>query len=623
MTRTRRARPASAAALAWVCAWLPLLVLGVAASIADRRASDLLHWSLAAALTPLVFRGFAPTLRRALPILAVLVSSALVGETFVARWTWHPVAGLPGSVATQRWLGTVGAQTMEAGPAGGSVERVWTLPEAVDGPLVLSFDVRQTAGPAGWSWYAYDPGFAVRPVPGADGFAEVTTPPDRGSYVTRRIDTGAPLAGRTFRASLRLRASEPLDYAASACRGVLLREVGGSGAASCFAQQLTTAWQDLTFTWRVPDTATSPIIRIELRVEAASFEVGDVRLEEASDAGWAPLGPLEPAGMVVTVAVPGAPPIDWPRRVVVPTTDPWTSWAWRLEEPAVGAGDAVRVLLRLEPATAIQVRGAELRTGSRATLPPRTVPPRAEGWWGHPNLAGHALASLGAAASATAPSAAAAAVLGAVTLVGTQTTGSRTAFVTALVVLFGLVWFTRRRDAGRRRSTPWAVAAFMVIATVAATLGGLSDRVANGPLDDGNTISRMAIWEHAWEIVRERPWSGLPAMRTFRDSWGTPAANASEATPTHAHNLWLDLGASHGWPGLAAGVAWAIGVLVVSLRYLPPVATIVTLGFLLLQTTDVTAPNTSVYLPYVAFMTILLGRRMRTEAAGEARRMSA
>lgn len=600
-----RRRGAFRPELGWLVAWSPMVLVGALAAATGREAAaSSLVWVAVVVLVPILTGRLAPGLRIALTVASIAVATVLVAEASLARTTWRALPAQP--AATNRVLAAVGPQVLAARPDGGGAERVWRR-RGDAGPVTVAFEVMRSEGPAGWSWYAYDPAFVVTPIPDAPGYARVATPPDRGSYVTRRTQTSAPLAGRTFRASLRLRTSEPLVYDERACRGVLLREVGGGGTASCFALAASDEWRAYAFTWQAPAEATSRTIRIEVRIEAAWFEVGDVALEELGAAGWIPLGPLEPAGIMVAAAVPGAPPVEWPTRVLAPGADAWTAQALEFADPRWT--DDVRILVRLEPGTTASLRHTTATDDRGRRLRPEPLPARTQGWFGHPNLAGHALASIGLAAVAAAPTAAAAGVVAAASLAGIATTGSRTALVVALLAMGAFVVVRARgpRGAGPPR---WR---WLVAAVVVAAFGMLSERGSILPSNDGNAVPRSEIWSFAWRAVVDRPLSGL-GPTSFREAWIARFPEAPSPAPAHAHNLWLEVGAAQGIVGLALALTWSLLLLRFARRHLGGRGLVVTGALLLLQATDVTLPNAYVYVPYAAWVALEFAERRRSVA---------
>lgn len=86
----------------------------------------------------------------------------------------------------------------------------------------------------------------------------------------------------------------------------------------------------------------------------------------------------------------------------------------------------------------------------------------------------------------------------------------------------------------------------------------------------GSGRSRLEIWKAAIACWRERPWLGhgpdtfamvFPRFQTpdyWRFEWGT--------LPAHAHSIYLHTLATRGVLGLAAGLAWALGLLLAARR---------------------------------------------------------
>jgi O-antigen ligase len=216
---------------------------------------------------------------------------------------------------------------------------------------------------------------------------------------------------------------------------------------------------------------------------------------------------------------------------------------------------------------------------------------RPYGSLGHPNLLGAVTASALAASLPLIlldhrrrwPLALAAGLLGTATLL----TLSRAAWlgtVAGALVAAGLWRGTLRDDStggapapgglpARRRAV--LVAAAVTSAVVLIVLG-----IAGGPLKarfaellapgGGSGRSRLEIWKTALACWEARPWLGqgpdtfalvFPRFQTpdyWRFEWGT--------LPVHAHSIYLHTLATRGVLGLAAGMAWALGLLLAARR---------------------------------------------------------
>jgi hypothetical protein len=601
----RRDRPPAGFVRSWWFAWGPLLALGIAHAVGRWGGTATAAWAGLALGVGWIVAGarFAP-FRPLLAALAVTVT-VLAAEGAVATSTWHPTDA--SGVGLERLVATFGSQRLD-GP--NRYERVWRGHDR-DGPTVVSLELRSVDGPSGWSWYAYDAGFVVEPLPrGPDGYARITPPAHGGSYVTRRIDTHAALAGRTFRARLRLRAAEPFEAAAPACRGVLLREVGGTNATACFPLALGTEWSDHEFAWDVPATATSSLIRIELRIGTASFEVGDVELEEAVPAGWRSFGPLEPAGVRLIAAIPGVAPIGWITEVVLPTPD-WQRVTVRLDDPRIAPDADLRLIVHPEARTAVEVRGTDVRRpidddAATVRLTPLPRPLRRSAAFGHPNLAGHGLALAGLLTVASAPTLVGALAAAALTLGGVAWTGSRAAWIVALFGIVALLLRGRRAQGARLRgpTIPLLIAAVALAALLGLSLRG-STPGALQVLGRGaaNEVSRVEILTFAARTMLAHPLAGI-GEDGFAERWRAANPDDRRTVPQHGHNLWLHLGATHGLPGFAAALWLSAALLGVSWRWGGRSGRVVVVAALLLQLTDFTLPYAGVLGPLL----LALGR---------------
>jgi hypothetical protein len=605
----RRSKPPPDFVRAWLLIWSPMLTLGIVRTATGLPAAELLLWPLLAVLGGLtVASGRVMAYRGALSGLLV-VTAGLVAEHLVATRTWSPANAA--GVSISRYAAAFGPQVLR-GPA--TYERVWRG-SGTRAPTLVTLDVRLRAGAVGWSWYAYDPDFVIEPLPHEPtGFARITPPDHGGSYVTRRVDTGAALAGRTFRARLRLRAAEPFETPAPACRGVLLREVGGSGAVACFPTSITTEWSDIELTWQVPDAASSSTLRIELRMPLPWFDVGEVHLEESTPAGWRTLGPLEPAGVRLTGVLPNAPTLDWITAVVVPTPE-WQSVALRVDDPRVEADADLRVLLRPEAGTEIEVRDVAAQSAPDAStaatpgalaLRPLARPQRRSAWFEHPNLAGHSLALAGLLAVSSAPTGTAAIGAAAVALGGVALTGSRTAWLVAIVGATYLLW-RRTGWLGRRRRIMAVAAMLAAVVLVGSSLWGPTPAsmllLGRGA---ANEVTRPEILAYAFSTMLEHPLRGI-GDRAFDQRWAE-AAGQPRTPPRHGHNFWLHYGAAYGVPGFLVAI-WVSGGLLLAARRWGGRHGTALVGFaLLLQTADFTLSYAGV------FAVLLFAFRQRCEA---------
>jgi len=159
---------------------------------------------------------------------------------------------------------------------------------------------------------------------------------------------------------------------------------------------------------------------------------------------------------------------------------------------------------------------------------------------------------------------AAAITLMALTLVLTQ---SRNGFLSLVVGLAGgLLW-----QRGRFR---WLLALFLVLLVAPLVLGalpGIADEPLSGflsRLDDGSKagpapeeswLARVEMWQAALHLMGDYPviGAGLYQFEAVSRANEVYRTIRPDQALTHAHNLWLQVGAGMGWPGwLAAALLW-------------------------------------------------------------------
>jgi O-antigen ligase len=275
----------------------------------------------------------------------------------------------------------------------------------------------------------------------------------------------------------------------------------------------------------------------------------------------------------------------------------------RLEVRAASGGGPITIVAQVEPGVAVQLADANFGLADWRMR----APERVQLWYGHPNLAGHALVALAGAVVATAPLGVAWASA-VVALPAIVVTGSRAALlafavlVAALVVRSSRSWPIRRRWGLALVLGALAVLAVAVVEPNAATLQAL-----NRTTD--NAIPRTEIWGFAIETARARPWTGI-APATFAEAWRDAHPGDARRAPAHAHDLWLDLAVRYGVAGLFVAVGWTGSLVVVAARWAPK-ALVAVVPILVLQVFDTTLPIGWVLLPAVVAIGIAVRTRER------------
>lgn len=185
------------------------------------------------------------------------------------------------------------------------------------------------------------------------------------------------------------------------------------------------------------------------------------------------------------------------------------------------------------------------------------------------------LASLGLLGATGRLPAIAQVIAGSAMLYGLSLTGSRSSWVYLTVLLVGAVAGTRRLDARLRRrlTTAAAVAVGLFVAIQLILASGVMSLAPTAvttaqrlPVRAPGGEERWTIWAGAWRIFLESPWAG-GGYGSFAARFFDVAPDLDPPLPSiaahHAHNMFLQVGAELGIPGLslllAGGILWWLG----------------------------------------------------------------
>lgn len=481
-----------------------------------------------------------------LGFLAALAGLLVVGFGLQAS-TAHMLA------SADAGIGSYLTRTSRLGPRDmyWSTAKEWRVDPSV-GAVEVSLDLRLVAGSPGSDWYRYHPQMTIAPCEGPTGggcsrIGVPEAPQDaRPLNISRELDTGAPLAGRTFRLLASLRSET--QQSTSGCEGLVLQENGGGYRGQCRVVELSGEWTPYAVEWTAPEGVTGSELRVLVSNIASAYEIADVTVEELTDEGWRSLGPLEPQGLQVAVRNVGMGRQDTEAHTLVPTEE-WESHRLVLDSAGLVADGLLRLNFQLEGLVGVEVR--DLRVvplgGSEA------LAPASEGRWnlgfGQPNLLGHSAAATGTAVAALAgaPWVQGLGLLGAFVLV--VQSGSRTALVA--LALFSLLLALQL---GRRR---FRVALLVGVVVAAAGVAVLAPAPLQrfSSLQDGNAVARSEIRAVAAAAMVQHPLTGL-GERSFASYWVEESGGWPNLAPNHAHNFVLQLGAQYGVPGLVAALAF-------------------------------------------------------------------
>ena len=574
--------------LVWIVPWAGLLVVGLL-NVRSAAGQQLVLQSAGAVLAGILL---VPTGRRSLLlglVLGVAVTMlAGLAERELTRGLWMPYpAGAPLS-DMRAGVSTVSGDDPSWFRNGvGLVQKDWLVPEGAT-RLTLSFEARSTTDVADWQWYTNSPATRQERLE-ADG-VPFTRLSGLERAVVRRVRSGEPLAGRSVRVSVELRA--PGSVGTEAC-GLEIRTFQPSFS-ECSDLALSTDWQRHELVVTFPEGAFGSTFEVALRQTATgSLDVRTLEVGVEADDGWRPVDVVEPAGVHVRFPFPGIHVFDQASLNLVPGPE-WSRHEIKVDLP--GGLRQVSGLLQVERGLVVELRDIELVAADGRTAR-ASAGDRIDLWRGDPNIAGHGLATAGVTGMALAGHVGIAVAIALAVLAAVELTGSRTAFfadVLSAVLTVG-------------RFVKWRAGGALIVIGVAAAAMVLAFGVGLEPLgrvavlSDQNAVSRTEIWSSAADMLRSAPMSGVG---DFPQAWLNMHGNASGTTPTHAHNLWLHMGAVHGLPGLLAAAWLAASLCLLAWRWDRLRALSAVLVVLVLNLLDMTLLSAGVLFPLIALLNV-------------------
>ena len=538
----------------WAWVWAPLVVLWLVLALQG----EVNTWLLLQAGVGLAFASVAiarvPRLFGAGLLAALTVAVAFgVVERELSRALW--VDGATPQSVSDRIRGVTRLSGDSAGWRRNGVrliEKSWRTDSTAEA-LELSFEAKLLAGNPGWQWYTNHPETHQELLAANDGKGtRITNPANERRYVVQRVRTDGPVAQRTFRATLELRA--PFSTVAEGCDGLQIRTLDPI-IQHCQSIALDESWREFTIKTRFPAEARQPAFELIInRINAPLFEVRNPRIEELRNGTWLPIEHVEPAGVQVRLPLEGVHIFSEPTLNFVPENT-WQRHVLRLEGDVVSDLDAVQLVLQLEAGLEIALREVSMRAADGTPLAAAPLA-RLDLWFPHANLAGHALVAGGLLLLLLVRGPTLCVTSTALVLVAVFLTGSRAAWGAALV---GMPWILWLRLAGRERLFTIAILAVAGAAMILGLGGDALGRLQLWAAYDDNPVTRVEIWHIAYQGFLEHPWTGVEAREGgFAAYWQKRYSGDSAQQVTHAHNVWLAFASSYGVPGLVA-ILWLTG----------------------------------------------------------------
>lgn len=583
----------------WPVSLLPLAILEAAVGHIEASLSWVGEAAIALVASALM-RGERRSVGRGLLIGLAVLTTIMVLTQFNANRLWLNSPDADAAFKLARLIAT-GTQTVNA-----ASEHSWTIPKGTS-RVTLRTVLRDARGSWAWAWRTHGP-VEIRPLASAGpSAARIRFGSGDDPYVMRWFDQPVPIAGKRFRVTLEARSDSPV--LPGGCRGISLQAWGHGGGTSCQSLVLSSSWQSFHYEWTPPPTAQTHDLRIVLKGTTGQvIDVRKVQLFEYSADGWKKLGPLAPAA--VTVQFEWIQPHGTQTRVLAAA--PGKSWQTiSASLKGLPSKSVSRVSVSLAPTgqSAVTVGPTIVRAGDQE-LRAAGTPLRQSAWFGHPNLAGHSIASLALGLLLIATSLRVRLAAFALTAVAIYLTGSRTAFVAAIAGMALLILLSHRR--ARKFLVPLMVLlTFTVLLVIGSTL--LRDPVGRLTFDRVHSnVPRLAIWKGALDAFEAHPLFGLAgAGKTFASYWETAKPDPNHVPITHAHNLWLELASNYGVVGLSCGLWLTLGLLTVGWRRARAPGLVLVTSVLLMNVVDYTLLYSGVLLPLILALNVA-DKRART-----------
>ena len=487
------------------------------------------------------------------------------------------------------------------------VEKVWDLPAQVE-EVELSFQTKYVEGTADWDWYTNDPETEVELHEAelqseGEPFTRVLNPQ---RYIVRRVNTGSPVGGRTFRASLELRT--PTNVTAANCKGLQLRTFQEIHSV-CEGLELDATWRRYTLETTFPPDAKLPAFELTVQDPGTTYlDVRNVLVQEHVGGTWLDLPPPEPAGVLVRLDLPERHIFAHPRLQFIPQKE-WQTYSLTVAPPLLEGLERVSFILQVEGGLSVALRDVRL-----VSLTPDTPNPRALAltrfryWFSHANLAGHTVVSVSIVLLTFVRSGWLGGVLFLLALLSTYLSGSRAALLALGLGSLGIGWL------GLRRKGRWFLAGLAVAGLFVLAYTGTLTPLWSWRDFSVNPVGRLEIWRVGYQTALQHPLFGIGA-----DNFGQAWAQAGQAIPvSHAHNLWLDFAASYGVPGLLASLWLTAGFLALAWRWGRWRGLALVVPIFVMNVFDYTFFYSGVLFPLILGLNALRQGRLGTQAASAA-----
>jgi hypothetical protein len=428
------------------------------------------------------------------------------------------------------------------------ITRYWSLTTPLT-DLNLEFEARLVEGFTAWDWYRSESGVTLTPT-SEDGRRYINIiGSDQNSYVVRHLEIGKTLPDRQIRIRFdaRIHTNTRLGF------NPIISFVNASGKAIREKSvSLTSNWQPYTLEELITEKSAGSRLSVTLsHIGDNSIDIRDFRLEEKHDTIWKEVGPMAPSGFDLTMMWPGT--NQTTISLAMRPNDQWQKFSFPIHVPPEAATGTLASILHVGPNLTLEIQNANLKkpvpsnnnqTAGRITEQNPLSDLRSAFWFGHPNIAGHIIATIAMTVQILNRSMILALITFVLSTFDVTLTGSRTALI-GIAASIPLIATMSRQS---KRSIQIIVGIIIVL--------GLSTIIVSpqlitrlNVLEIGKETPRSTIWGIAWQAFSQHPWTGL-TDNSFSTYFLQNAPNITNDAVQHAHNIWLEMAQRFGIAGL-------------------------------------------------------------------------
>ena len=433
------------------------------------------------------------------------------------------------------------------------VTRYWYQTAPVT-DLRFEFEARKIAGNTAWDWYRSDAGLQLSLVT-ENGRTHVAIQGSKqNSYLVRHFETGNKLSGQRFRVQLEARVqtatktklnpkilNPKISFVDDS--GVLIREKTIS---------LDTRWQSFTLEDQMPEQSKGSRLSVTLsKMFRTSIDIRDVQLERRQGTIWKEVGPMAPSGFDLTMMWPGTTPTTI--SLPIKPNDQWQKYGFSLSVPPEATTGTLASILHLGPHLTLEIQNATLKN-STPRINNQSAGQIVEHnplsdlrlafWFGHPNIAGHIIATIGMTVQVLNQNMIPALIAFLLTGFDVSLTGSRTALIG---ITASIPWMAVLAWQSKRRLRVIFVAVMLLGVGAIILSPQLTSRLSL--LEIGSETPRSTIWATAWQAFIQHPWTGLN-QTPFSKYFSQTVPEITNDAVQHAHNIWLEMAQRYGISGL-------------------------------------------------------------------------